>query len=285
MKPIDILTALLVMVIWGLNFVTAKLGVSELPPLLFSALRFALMAALLVPFHRQRWSQLPSLALLAFTLGVVHFGLFFIGIKGVDAATSAITVQLQVPFSALVAAWVFGDMLGWKRAGGMALAFLGVALLMGEPSRPDPVSVGLIVLSAIGFALSTLVIKKMGAMHPLLVTGWIGLFGAPMLLVLSLIFESGQLVAMESAGWRGWGGVVYAAVLSSIVGHSLWYRLLRSHTMNQVVPYSLLAPAIGVFSGVLLLDEPFTWHKLVGGLFTLSGVAIIQLVTARKAAA
>jgi len=285
MKPIDILTALLVMVIWGLNFVTAKLGVSELPPLLFSALRFALMAALLVPFHRPRWSQLPSLALLAFTLGVVHFGLFFIGIKGVDAATSAITVQLQVPFSALVAAWVFGDMLGWKRAGGMALAFLGVALLMGEPSRPDPVSVGLIVLSAIGFALSTLVIKKMGAMHPLLVTGWIGLLGAPMLLVLSLIFESGQLVAMESAGWRGWGGVVYAAVLSSIVGHSLWYRLLRSHTMNQVVPYSLLAPAIGVFSGVLLLDEPFTWHKLVGGLFTLSGVAIIQLVTARKAAA
>ncbi|MBI4967584.1 MAG: EamA family transporter [Rhodospirillales bacterium] len=285
MKPFDILTALLVMVIWGLNFVTAKLGVSELPPLLFSALRFALMAALLVPFYRPRWGQLPSLALLAFTLGVVHFGLFFIGIKGVDAATSAITVQLQVPFSALVAAWVFGDLLGWKRAGGMALAFFGVALLMGEPSRPDPFSVGLIVLSAVGFALSTLVIKKMGAMHPLLVTGWIGLLGAPMLLVLSLIFESDHRAAMESAGWRGWGGVVYAAVLSSIVGHSLWYRLLRSHTMNQVVPYSLLAPAIGVFSGVLLLDEPFTWHKLVGGLFTLSGVAIIQLVTARKAVA
>lgn len=285
MKPLDILFALLVMVIWGLNFVTSKLGVSELPPLLFSALRFALMAALLVPFYRPRWGQLPALALLAFTLGVVHFGLFFIGIKGVDAATSAIVIQLQVPFSALVAALVFGDMLGWKRAGGMALAFVGVALLMGEPSKPDPLSVGLLVLSAIGFALSTLVIKKTGSMHPLLFTGWIGLLGAPMLLALSLIFESGQLAAMESAGWRGWGGVVYAAVLSSIVGHSLWYWLLRGHTMNQVVPYSLLAPAIGVFSGVLLLDEPFTWHKLVGGLFTLSGVAIIQLVTARKAPA
>jgi O-acetylserine/cysteine efflux transporter len=108
------------------------------------------------------------------------------------------------------------------------------------------------------------------------------LLGCPQLLVTSLLFEEGQWEAVLAAGWRGWGAVFYTAVFATIIAHTLWYRLLRRHPMNVVVPFSLLAPAIGVASGVLLLDEPFGWHKLAGGALTLTGVAMIQLISNRS---
>jgi O-acetylserine/cysteine efflux transporter len=281
----DVAVALLVMAIWGFNFAVAKTGVGELPGLLLTALRFALVAALLAPFFRPKKSQIPGLALLALTMGTLHFGLLFMGLQWIDAAASAIIVQLQAPFSALLAFIFFRERLGWARAGGMALAFSGVVLLAGGPSRVEPLGLLLTLISGLGFALSTVVVKRLGAMHPLTITGWMSLLGCPQLLAASLLFEEGQWDAILQATWRGWGAVVYTAVFASIVAHTLWYRLLRQHPMNVVVPFSLLAPAIGVASGVLLLGEPFGWHKAAGGLLTLTGVAMIQLISNRSRSA
>lgn len=280
----DLLLATLVMAIWGFNFVVAKLGVAEFPGLMLTGMRFALVAILLLPFYRPSLKQLKPLALLSFTLGVVHFGLLFVGLQGIDAAASAIVIQLQVPFSALLAFFLFKERLGLGRLAGMALAFSGVVLLAGEPQRIEYWGLVLVVISAFGFASSTMVMKSAGQMHPLAITGGVCALGAPQLFLLSALFEQDQLTRLTEAGFHGWGAVVYTAVFASIVAHSLWYKLVRRYPVNVIVPFSLLAPVLGILSGIAFLNEPFGLHKALGAASTLSGVALIQYLSARKSA-
>ncbi|HYD65794.1 DMT family transporter, partial [Azospirillum sp.] len=133
MTPQDVGLALLVMALWGLNFVAAKIGLAEFPPMLLMGMRFTLVAALLLPFVRMPRGKMRGIFLLSVILGTVHFPLMFNGIKGLDAATASVAAQLQVPFASLLAALFFKDKLGWKRAFGMVVAFAGVLLIAGEP--------------------------------------------------------------------------------------------------------------------------------------------------------
>jgi O-acetylserine/cysteine efflux transporter len=281
-KALDILAALTVVVLWGVNFVAIKIGVAYIPPMLLTALRFVVVAAILAPFFRPSRTQLPGILLVSFTMGVLHFGLLFLAIKGVDAATAAIATQLSVPFSAILAAVFYADRLGWRRGLGMALAFGGVALLAGEPQRPDPLSIALIAVAALAWAASNILIKRLGKVDALALNGWIALFAAPQLLAISFAVEQDQLASLLNAGWTGVGSVAYTAIASSVIAYSLWYRLLARHDINQVVPFTLLGPVVGVVAGILMLGEPLTWHKVAGGILTIGGVAIIQLRQMRR---
>ncbi|MBF0392750.1 MAG: EamA family transporter [Alphaproteobacteria bacterium] len=284
MKPLDMLAALAVVVIWGANFVAAKLGTALIPPLAMTAVRFLLVAAILLPLYGlPRRSALGGVALLSVTLGVLHFGLIFVGVKGVDAATAAVAIQLTVPFSALLAAVFFHDRLGWWRGLGMALAFSGVALLAGEPTLPDLAPFLTLVAAAFFWAVSNVVIKRLRGIPPIALNGWMALFAAPQLVLLSLIFEDGQLDALAGAGWVGWGAIAYTVLAASLIAYTMWYHLLARYDMNQVVPFTLLGPVIGIACGVLLLGETLNWHKVVGGVVTIAGVAVVQFATRRPA--
>lgn len=278
--------ALAVVLIWGLNFVAAKIGVAAMPPLAFMAVRFLIVGLALAPFFRLRPGQLAGVLAVSTTMGVLHFGLLFVGIKGIDAAAAAIVLQLAVPFSAALAAVFFGERLGSRRGGGMALAFAGVALLAGEPGLPDAGSLILVALAAFAWSASNVLVKRLPSVPPLAMNAWMSLLAAPQLLLLSLLFEHGQMRAFATAGWTGWGALVYTILGASIVAYSLWYYLLGRYELNRVVPFTLLGPVIGVASGVLVLGEALTWYKLAGGVMTIIGVAAIQFAPAgaRRAA-
>jgi O-acetylserine/cysteine efflux transporter len=78
---------------------------------------------------------------------------------------------------------------------------------------------------------------------------------------------------------------VYTAVGGSLIAHSLWYTLIRRHPMTVVAPWGLVAPILGIAAGILVLGEPATWQKFIGGAITLTGVGIIQVRAARRAQA
>jgi len=278
MTPQDVGLALLVMALWGLNFVAAKIGLAEFPPMLLMGMRFTLVAALLLPFVRMPRGKMRGIFLLSVILGTVHFPLMFNGIKGLDAATASVAAQLQVPFASLLAALFFKDKLGWKRAFGMVVAFAGVLLIAGEPRLAGNLTpLVLVVLASLAFALASVQIKRLGAVDGFALNAWMGLFAAPQLLVLSLLLERGQVEAITNATLWGWGALVFIAVMATIVAYGLWYRLLRRYDVNQAVPFMLLVPLFGVASGVLLLNEPLTWRLALGGLVTVAGVGVIVL--------
>lgn len=277
------LAALAVVVIWGLNFIAAKIGVAQMPPFAFMAIRFAIVGLLLAPFFRPRGrQQWRGVAIISFTLGVLHFGLLFAGIRGVDAATAAIAIQLSVPFSAGLAATFFGERLGWRRGTGMLLAFSGVAFLAGEPTRFALGPFALVVCGAFAWSSSNVIVKKLGSIPPIVMNGWMSLLAAPQLALLSLMFEDSQAAALAAVDWRGWTALAFTVVCASIIAYSLWYHLLGRYELNRVVPFTLLAPVIGIGGGVAVLGEALSFQKVVGGVLTIIGVAIIQFAAAPK---
>ncbi len=270
--------ALCVMLIWGVNFAVAKVTVGEMPPLMVNAIRFGLVAIILVPCVKMPRDKLVDILILATIMAPFHFGLMFIGLTGSDAAAAAIAMQLSVPFAALMASFYFNDRLGRQRAIGMVVAFAGVVVLAGEPKMDgELLMLGLIVMSAAMWGVGNIQIKRIGDINPFALSAWMALFAAPELLVLSLLLEHDQWHAITTANWTAWGGILYMAVLVAIVSYAMWYHLLRNYQVNQVVPFSLLGPVFGVAAGIVLLGEAATWQKLVGGAITISGVALISL--------
>lgn len=278
MSAPDAALAVLVMAVWGVNFAVAKTGLSELPPLLMMALRFALVAALLVPFARRPRVPARRLLALSMTLGVAHFGLLFTGMRGVDASAAAIVIQLQVPFAVLLGVVAQADRPGWRRWLGIAVAFAGAAVVSARPGMEASWPYLLLVLgAALVWAVANVQIKALGTIDGFALNGWLALLAAPQLAVLSALLEDGQVAALAAAGWRGYGAVAYMAGLATILGYGLWYYVIRKYPMSLAMPFTLLAPVFGVAAGVAFLGEPLAWQMVVGGLVTLAGVAIIVI--------
>ena len=150
-------------------------------------------------------------------------------------------------------------------------------MLAGEPEGGTPLALGALLISAFCWAWANILIKRVPSMHPLTIIGWMSLLATPILVTLSVFLETGQIEAIQTASWKTWGALVYIVLGSSIFAYYLWYRLITRLSINQIVPFSLLAPAIGVAAGILILGESFTVYKAVGGALTIAGVAVIEM--------
>lgn len=278
MKPVDVLAVLAASLIWGFNFVAVKTGVGQFPPLFMTGLRFALVALVLIPFCPPPIGRMGAIALLSLTFGVFHFGLFFTGMTGVDAAVAAVVVQLGGTFSVLFAWLILGDRIGWWRGGGMAVAFLGIVVLAGEPrTASSPWHLAMLLGATVSWGLSTVQIKRMGPIGVFQLSAWMALMAAPQLLLASALIEDGHLEAVRNADWLGWGSIVYAALGASICAYGLWYRLIGRYELSRIAPFALLTPLFGMAAGVVVLGEELTWEKAVGGAVVLFGVTVVQL--------
>jgi O-acetylserine/cysteine efflux transporter len=266
------------MVIWGVNFAVAKYGLREFSPMLLMCLRFAMVAVMLVPFVRIPWGQMKGILVLSVLLGGLHFPLMFTGLTKVDAAAASIAIQLQVPFSSLLAALLYKDKLGWRRGLGMAISFAGVMVIAGEPrAMGGGFYLGLVVIAALIFSIVNIQIRRIGSISGFALNGWMAALAAPQLLIVSLLTETGQIEMIRSSTWVGWSSIAYMAILVTIVSYAIWYRLVRRYQVNQTMPWTLLVPVFGVLSGILMLGEPLTPAMMVGGTLTLMGVAVIMI--------
>jgi len=279
MKPLDLLLGVVVVLIWGVNFVVAKIGVAEIPPILLMSMRFGVVAVLLLPFVRLPRGRMKGIAILSFSLGTVHFSFMFTAMKTLDAGTAAILTQIQVPFSTLLAALVFGERLGWVRAAGMGLAFAGVAIMLGEPRLTgNLLAAGFVIFAAFMWAVANIQIKALGPVDGFSLNAYLGLFAAPQLLGTSLLLESDHREALAQADWgAALFAVFYLGVMVQIVSYAIWYRLLRLYPVYQVMPLTLLVPVLGVVSGIVLRGEILTWPVVIGGAVTVAGVGLITL--------
>jgi O-acetylserine/cysteine efflux transporter len=271
---------LLVQLLWGVNFAVAKFGLDHFAPIFFVALRFTLVAVLLVfVVGLPKRDMLKQLLPLSATMGVMHFTLMFLGMRDLDAATSSIAVQLQTPFAAIMAAIFFGERLGWRRILGMIVAFAGVLLIAGEPRFSDnPWPLLAVIGAALVWAAGNIQVKALGdSIDAVTLNGWIAILAAPQLLVASWLIEGPQWRHIPDVTWHGWGALLFQAVVIAIFTYWFWYNMMRRYPVNQVMPFTLLLPMIGVAAGAVMRGEEVTWQMIVGGLATVAGVGIIVL--------
>lgn len=277
MRIRDILLALAAMMMWGLNFAVAKLALAEFPPILLATLRFTLVALVLLPFF-PRPKELRPIAKLAATLGLLHFPMVFSGLALLDASTAAIVLQLQVPLGVIMAAALLGEKLNWRHGLGMLIAFAGVALIAGAP-RLEANRVGLIFLltAATAWGFSTVQLKKIGPIDPFTLNGWLGLFIAVELLAISLIVEGSPVAHIAAASWRGWAGILYTALISTIVAFGIWAKLVARYSVGQTMPFMLTVPVFAIAGGIVLNGDRMTPDIVFGGMLTIAGVGLIVL--------
>jgi O-acetylserine/cysteine efflux transporter len=120
--------AVLVCFAWGLNAVAAKIGVTYIPPVFFTALRFIAVLVCLFPWLKPVPGRYDVLIPAVFFMGGLHFALIFAGVKFSDASTMAIVNQIYVPISVLLAMFWLGETVPLRRWLGIALAFTGVVV-------------------------------------------------------------------------------------------------------------------------------------------------------------
>lgn len=270
------LLAVLIVAIWALNIVAAKYIVSDLPPIFATGLRFLGLGLLLLPFYRPPLKRLKALLCYAGTMGLGHFGILFIALMKADAGAAGILLQLGVPFSVLIARFVFGESFGLIRSLAMALSFSGVVFIIGAPETRSALHIFLLCISACSWGGSNILVKRLSDLHPLQISAGLGLFSGPMLITMSYFMENGQVAAAANAGWITWAALSFIILAGSLFAHSMWFWLLARNPVSTVVPYSLLNPVFSVSLAVLLLGEEVSMMKIIGGFLTVVGVAIIQ---------
>lgn len=283
MKPIHLLSALIIILVWGLNIVIGKLGVLSLPPIFFVSLRSALVGVLLLPFLKSFPEKRKTFLLTVVVFGVLQFLCLFVGLTKVDGAVAAITLQTLVPFGVILGRFKFNERISRFQILGFITAIIGIIIVAGEPKTATKLEyLALVILGAFCTASGSVLIKDLGSMSVFRIHGWIALCSFPILFVTSILFENNQIQAMSTAGWKGLGAVAFTAIGTTIIGHGLWAFLLQNLPVYRVMPINLLVAISAVVFSILLLNEPLTASIIIGGSFTILGVTSIQISRANR---
>jgi drug/metabolite transporter (DMT)-like permease len=272
LTPRQLILLVLLTVVWGLNWPVMKAGIADFPPLSFRALSLWLGLPVLalgllwlkVPFSLPRgpggahWRELAKLAT---TNMFVWHACMIIALGMLSSGRAAILGYTMPIFSALIGAWLFGNVVqprGWL---GVSAAALGVLLLLWHEVTTlsgNPLGVGLALFAAATWALGTQQLRHTTLqVATLTLSFWMTALTAVVVTLLALALESADLRQMPLA--TRWA-VVYNAVLIFGFAHATWFYLARSLPPVASTLSVMLIPVLGVFSGAWWLNEVLHWQ-------------------------
>ncbi|HFW6751293.1 TPA: O-acetylserine/cysteine exporter [Citrobacter freundii] len=280
----DGLLALLVVVVWGLNFVVIKVGLHNMPPLMLAGLRFLLVAFPAIFFVARPKIPLSLLLGYGLTISFGQFAFLFSAIKfGMPAGLASLVLQAQAFFTIILGAFAFGERLQGKQLVGIALAVFGVLVLIEASLNGQHVGMlgfMLTLAAALSWACGNIFNKKImqHTSHPAVMSlvVWSALIPIVPFFLASLLLDgpaqiTQSLVAIDMTTILS---LVYLAFVATIVGYGIWGSLLGRYETWRVAPLSLLVPVVGLASAAVLLDETLSGLQLLGALLIMAGLYI-----------
>jgi O-acetylserine/cysteine efflux transporter len=254
-----------------------KVGLGSFPPLLFSSLRFtvaAFPAVLLIKRHTLAWRWIVAVGL---TMGMVVYALIFVALDiGMPAGLASLVVQVHVLFTFVLSAVMLRDRPRFWQWIGTGVAFVGICLLVFNAQAESKLLAVLLVLgSGLAWAVSTILLKRVGTDNVLRLIVWMSIVPPVPLLILSLIFEQGHWQAITQMNSTGLAALLYSGWVSTLVGFAIWARLIRLYSPNQVAPFALLVPILSMVLGALCLQETYTIEKYIASGLILTGLALL----------
>lgn len=287
----DLAAALVVVLVWGVNFVAMKFALRDFTPFQLGAARFLFAALPLMLFIKPPQVPWKWVVLYGLFQGVGQFGILFIALKvGMTAALASVLLQTQVFFTAL-----FGFFLLHERASrplqlGMVLAALGLSCFgynyvsPGAASSSATTVAGLVLTlcAAAMWALSNIVARQVQKVSvnysPIAFVIWSGAVAIVPFIGLSWAFDA-EAVRWQwlQARWSSWLSIAYLGWVATIVGYSLWTGLLKRHPANRVSPFGLGVPVVGLAAGMLVLGEVITPWQWGGIALTVAALACVML--------
>ena len=280
MKPADVCIAVLVAVIWGLAFVASRIALDELPPVLMTALRFAI-AALPCLFVRRPDVSWPLLAAISFTLFLGQFLSQAYGIAhGVPVGLSSVIVQSQALFTIAFAVIVFREWPTPMQAVGIAIATIGLLMICGTVGYDFSVAAfAILMISPISFAIGNLLLRRAQNVPMFDLFAWLCLASAVPLFVLALGNDGAASTfhALIHMSLTTLLCMLALGGISTSIAYWLWGRLLRDYPAAQVVPFALLVPFVGSAASSIVFSERFGPLRLAGMLTVVGGISVMLL--------
>jgi drug/metabolite transporter (DMT)-like permease len=279
---------LLLCCIWGSTWLFIKLGLRDLPPVSFAAVRFVLASAVLLgvvfarrvalPRGAREWRLIAVTGVLAFTL---NYGLLFWGEQHVSSGLAAL-LQATIPvFGMLIAhAYLPGERLTATKMTGALLGVGGVGLIFSNQMEVGGVMAAwgsaAIVAGAVCVAYANVLVKARGGkFDPAVLAAGQMLCGLVPLLCFGLAFEGNPFKFRWTA--LAVASLLYLTLVGSVAAFLLYYWLVRKIDVTKTMLIPLVTPLAAVVLGMLVLGESLTWRTLAGGALIMSGIGLVVL--------
>ncbi len=276
MPPLHILLAVLIQVLWGPCYTLTKPIVATFPPLMLVAMVYSIVALLFTPLVPRAKTPRRTLFLIGFFGGALQTSMVFLSLKYLPASTAVLAMQMQLPV-AVVASWFMGrDKPNLKNTIGSVICVIGVVIVVGRPEATDA-WFGLLamLIGVVSWSVTQAVIPVVAKDQGMTLYAAMARYAAPQMIVMSLLFESGQWEVATSAPLAAWAAVPAIALLGFALPYAIWYWLLMRHRVDELTPFLLLMPVFGVVVATTQLGEPLPSTLVIGGAIILIGLAVI----------
>ncbi|MFC0624794.1 EamA family transporter [Kribbella deserti] len=287
-SPAMIWSALLVIYfVWGSTYLAIRVVVeADIPPMLGMASRFLIAGALLamilaIRSGRQRLrvtrrellgAGVVGLLLLAFGNGLVA-----VAEQSVPSGLAALLVA-SVPLWLILLRVAGGErprLFTWI---GVGVGFTGAAMLglSGGDTSARPFSIALVIIGSISWAIGSRFSPRLGLpKDPLVASVYEMAIGGTAMVLIGLVTGEGGRLHPASIEVSGWLALAYLVVFGSLLAYSAYAYLLANAPISLIGTYAYVNPAVAVFLGWLILDEPVTSKILLGGAIVVVGVGLV----------
>jgi len=282
---------LLLCCIWGSTWLFIKIGLRDLPPISFAAIRFLIAVIILaaiilvrrlsLPRSSKDWWLLAGTGVLAFSL---NYGLIFWGEQYISSGLAAL-LQATIPAFGLVIAHIHlpAERMTPLKFVGVILGIAGVGVIFSNQltfAGPKALAGSVaLVISSICVAYSNVLVKAYARkLEPTVIAGGQMFFGLIPLAIIGFLTEGSPV----NFHWTRLAiiSLFYLAIVGSVIAFILYYWLVRRIDVTKSMLIALVTPVTAVLLGMLVLHEEMNWRTLVGGALIMSGIAL--LVVHRK---
>jgi len=279
-----IMLAVTASLMWGASFPVIKMGLENVPPVLFGTLRYVIAVPLflflsLILYGRKVFSigndihLFVALGLAGVTLPTI---LQNYGMMHTTAYMSSILQSTGPVFTVLLAAYFLRERLTAYKVVGIIIASIGTYLALDIRFSSLGSSMGnvLVLTSAISYAIGGIIAKNClnRGYKPVQVLMLSSLFGTAFLVAITPF--SGGISLNFSTGT--WGLIIFLAVVSTFLPYTLWYAAMEKTEVSRLSFFVYFIPVFATIFSYILLGERVTWLAAIAASAIITGVAISQ---------
>jgi drug/metabolite transporter (DMT)-like permease len=287
-RPLDAIAALIMVGLtlsWGLNQVSVKLALPEIPPFIQATVRSIGAFAIIAAWARWRGVSLnirDGTLLAGIAAGVlfgIEFLLIFPGLKLTAASRATLFIYTAPFFVALGSGWLLGEKLRAVQWLGLFCSFAGLVVAFGVPdaSRGGMQLVGDLMMVGAGAAwgATTLVIKAttLRSAPAEKVLAYQLAVSIPMLAV-GMLLMGERLDHMPGAVSLGW--LAYQTFWVVSLTYAVWFAMVQRYSASRLSAFTFLTPLFGVASGHFVLGEPISWAFGLAVALVIVGLILVN---------
>lgn len=283
LTPLHFLLALLVVAVWGSNFVVIKLALDGFPPILFAAFRYVAATIPFIFFFKRpavSWSNLFCYGML---IGVGQFVLLFIAMDGyISAGLASLLMQSQIFFTIALAMFLAKEVPRFYQICAISVAVIGMLIIaLHTDGDTSLTGIILVLFASLSWGIGNIVSRNaiLKASQPINMLSymiWTSMFSIIPLFLLSFYFYGYQQIklSIEQANLFTWLAVLWQAYGNTLFGYGIWAWLLGKYSAITITPMALLTPIFGFGASIIILNEDMPSWKLTASLLVLLGLAI-----------